>query len=214
MIEGLFYFPNFITQEAADKCIELVDNSNWDNVYNRRTQSYGYKYDLGYDRNRVSNDFINYIIENYRVEPIPPILKNYSFESGMVYGDLPQNIITEIHKFDQLIINEYIDGQGISSHIDDVNWFSNDISIISLLSPIIMKFNNIKDKSLSYELLLEPNSMMYLRDEARYDWTHSIPIRKFDVINGVKTKRQRRVSLTYRKMKFTEFELSRYAHKL
>lgn len=43
---------------------------------------------------------------------------------------------------------------------------------------------------------LEPRSLLILKDDARYQWKHGIAAGKSD--NGV--KRQRRVSLTFRKV--------------
>jgi alkylated DNA repair dioxygenase AlkB len=40
--------------------------------------------------------------------------------------------------------------------------------------------------------------LLILSGEARYDWTHEIPARKSDVINGARQPRTRRVSLTFR----------------
>ena len=39
--------------------------------------------------------------------------------------------------------------------------------------------------------------LLILSREARYDWTHEIPARKSDVIDGVRRARARRVSLTF-----------------
>lgn len=40
--------------------------------------------------------------------------------------------------------------------------------------------------------------LLILSGPARYDWTHEIPARKSDVINGARQPRRRRVSLTFR----------------
>jgi alkylated DNA repair dioxygenase AlkB len=45
---------------------------------------------------------------------------------------------------------------------------------------------------------LEPGSLLVLSGEARFAWTHGIAARRFDVIDGVRTARARRVSLTFR----------------
>lgn len=47
-------------------------------------------------------------------------------------------------------------------------------------------------------LVLAPRSLLILSGEARYDWTHEIPARKSDVIEGMRQPRARRVSLTFR----------------
>ena len=96
---------------------------------------------------------------------------------------------------DQVIINEYNPGQGISPHIDCIPCFGGVICSLSLLSPCIMDFKKGKDK---HQILLKPRSLLIMKDEARYEWKHSIASRKSDNINGTKTPRKRRVSMTFR----------------
>jgi alkylated DNA repair dioxygenase AlkB len=50
------------------------------------------------------------------------------------------------------------------------------------------------------DLLLEPCSLLVMKEEARYEWQHSIPARKSDKINGITIPRARRVSMTFRNM--------------
>jgi len=47
-------------------------------------------------------------------------------------------------------------------------------------------------------IILPPRSLLTLKGESRYDWTHEIPARKSDVIDGARMPRVRRVSLTFR----------------
>lgn len=49
-------------------------------------------------------------------------------------------------------------------------------------------------------ILLEPRSLILLSGEARYDWQHDIVARKADLYEVAKIQRQRRVSLTFRKV--------------
>lgn len=57
-------------------------------------------------------------------------------------------------------------------------------------------------------LLLEPNSLLVLKGESRYEWTHCIPERKHDIVTGGSSDRLvevrprgKRISLTFRKVK-------------
>ena len=43
-------------------------------------------------------------------------------------------------------------------------------------------------------------SLLVLSSEARYEWDHGIPTRKYDNYNNSKIFRGRRVSLTFRKV--------------
>jgi alkylated DNA repair dioxygenase AlkB len=61
----------------------------------------------------------------------------------------------------------------------------------------MMRFTNKRTKH-TIEHLLKRCSILLLTGAARYDWTHAIPARKTDVINGTTTPRGRRLSITFR----------------
>ena len=100
---------------------------------------------------------------------------------------------------DQVIINEYKPGQGISSHIDCEPCFKNTIVSLSLGSGCIMDFTNKSNKK-KIPVWLAPRSLVVLSGEARYKWLHGIAARKSDKWDGNEYERQRRVSLTFRKV--------------
>ena len=47
-------------------------------------------------------------------------------------------------------------------------------------------------------VLAGESRVLVLRGEARFDWTHGIPRRKQDTVDGVSFERQRRLSVTFR----------------
>jgi alkylated DNA repair dioxygenase AlkB len=59
---------------------------------------------------------------------------------------------------------------------------------------------DLKRKEEQVAILLEPCSLLLLRGEARYRWTHGIPRRQQDRIADGVLPRQRRVSITFRKV--------------
>ncbi|MFN3302056.1 MAG: alpha-ketoglutarate-dependent dioxygenase AlkB, partial [Patescibacteria group bacterium] len=98
---------------------------------------------------------------------------------------------------DQLIVNEYKQGQGIASHVDCEPCFGDTIISLSLGSTCIMEFTN-KETREKIEVLLEPRSLVVLKDDARYLWTHGITGKKADIFKGIKHERKTRISLTFR----------------
>ena len=100
---------------------------------------------------------------------------------------------------DQVIVNEYEPGQGITSHIDCEPCFEETVVSISLASDCIMDFTHqlTLDK---IPVLLERRSAVILKGESRHNWQHGIAMRKSDNIDGMAFKRSRRVSLTFRKV--------------
>jgi len=99
---------------------------------------------------------------------------------------------------DQVIVNEYFLGQGISLHIDCIPCFDDIICSLSLGSSAVIEFSKGESR---ISQLLEARSMLVLSSDARYAWQHGIAARKFDNYNGSKIARKRRESITFRKVK-------------
>lgn len=170
-IPGLTYIPDFITPDEESALIDNIDRQPWLTDLKRRVQHYGYKYD--YKARAVTDDAYLGTLPEW----IDPVAQKLPF------------------KPDQAIVNEYLPGQGISAHVDCVPCFDDMIASLSLGSGAIMQFTNGNEKQ---ELYLKPCSLIVLSGEARYKWTHAIPSRKSDVVDGFKLERGRRISLTFR----------------
>ncbi|UPT65181.1 MAG: alpha-ketoglutarate-dependent dioxygenase AlkB [Sphingobacteriales bacterium JAD_PAG50586_3] len=89
-------------------------------------------------------------------------------------------------------------GQGITPHIDCEPCFEDTLISISLGSYCVMDFGK-KLSSEKVPVLLAPRSIVILKGESRYTWTHGIAPRKTDVYHDMKIERRRRISLTFRK---------------
>lgn len=178
-ISGLTYIPDFISAQEQDFLLSQIDQQTWLTDLKRRVQHYGYKYD--YKARAVGNDA--------HLGPLPDWLLSISkrLHDDGIFPSVP----------DQAIVNEYLPGQGISAHIDCVPCFGDTIASLSLGSPCIMEFSNPKTGE-KKSITLEDRSLIVLSGPARYEWQHAISARKSDIINGVKTQRARRVSLTFR----------------
>jgi len=96
---------------------------------------------------------------------------------------------------DQVIANEYLEDQGIAAHIDRLT-FGEAVATVSLLEMWPMEFASPDGEKL--EVLLGIRSLAVMQGESRKTWTHAIPKRKSDMVGGLKQKRVRRVSLTFR----------------
>ena len=181
VIRGLRYIENYINEHQHDWALDWIDRQPWLHDLKRRVQHYGFKYD--YKARKVDRDM--------HIGKLPEWLKRLS-----------QKLHKDCHlpkMADQVIINEYKPGQGISSHIDCEPCFEDTIVSLSLGSGCVMNFTNKYDKT-KIPVWLAPRSLIVLSDEARYKWLHSIPARKSDEWAGHRYKRQRRVSLTFRKV--------------
>lgn len=178
-ISGLTYVPDFITSAEQDFLLSQIDQQSWLTDLKRRVQHYGYKY--AYKARTVDH--------NAYLGSLPGWLSSVSnkLHNDGIFPSVP----------DQVIVNEYLPGQGISAHIDCVPCFADTISSLSLASSCVMEFSNPKTGE-KKSIILEDRSLIALSGSARYEWQHAIPARKSDIINGIKTERSRRVSLTFR----------------
>ncbi len=180
-INGLTYIRNFVDRTTHDDLLRQVDASPWSDALKRRVQHYGYRYD--YKARQID--------ASMAVTPFPPWARLIA-DLLCVQGLAP-------HMPDQLIVNEYLPGQGISGHVDCVPCFTDTIISVSLGSACVMEFTHIKTRQVA-SVLLEQGSAVVLRAEARYGWKHGIRARKIDRIEGSTIERARRVSLTFRKV--------------
>ncbi len=98
---------------------------------------------------------------------------------------------------DQVIINQYLPGQGIRPH-KDRNYFENQICGVNLGSDCILRFTRNKEV---VDVEVPRRSVYIMQDDARSKWLHSMPPRKKDIVNGNIKFRDRRISITYRKIK-------------
>jgi alkylated DNA repair dioxygenase AlkB len=177
LIPGLTYLPDYITPQQEGQLIAAIDRKEWLEALRRRVQQYGYEY--------------NYRSRNLlKAENFPRWANNFS--DKLVRDEIYEN------RPDQLIVNEYDPGQGITDHIDHEEHFGEPIVSLSLGSAVVMQFKQARRKT--KELLLEPRSLVILSGDARQKWTHGIPSRKTDKIDGETYKRDRRISLTFRSL--------------
>lgn len=181
-IPGLVILPEFITCDEERELLaffERDDGAHWKNtVKARQVQHFGYEF--SYETRRCDEN-----------QPLPPI--------PFALDTLTKNIPTSIMDTpDQITVNEYKPGQGIAAHIDTHSAFTDAIASLSLDNEIVMEFRHPDGRLES--VLCQPRSLLVMTGASRYEWTHAIPPRLFDVIDGERVARKRRVSITFRKV--------------
>jgi alkylated DNA repair dioxygenase AlkB len=177
-VPGLAYLAGFVAESDEPRLIAAVDAEPWLTDLKRRVQHYGYRYD-------------------YKARKVDP---------AMYLGPLPawsqplaERLVADGHMAapDQLIVNEYEPGQGITPHVDCVPCFGPVVCSITLGSQCVMELTSL-EKLPATSLLLERRSLVVLAGPSRYKWRHAIPGRKSDKVADQELPRGRRVSLTFR----------------
>ncbi|MCL4879242.1 MAG: alpha-ketoglutarate-dependent dioxygenase AlkB [Anaerolineae bacterium] len=180
-ISGLHIIPEYLTEMHEKRLLSLVDAQPWMHDLRRRVQHYGYCYD--YRRRTIK--------KSMHLGDLPDWLLE------LAYRVQDDGFIREVP--DQVIVNEYLPGMGIAAHVDCAPCFGGTILSFSLGSRCVMDFTHVHTGA-EKSFLLEPRSLLILKDDARYDWKHGIAPRQTDFYNGEAIYRGRRISLTFRKV--------------
>ncbi|KAF5206302.1 Alkylated dna repair protein alkb-like protein [Thalictrum thalictroides] len=205
-IPGIYLLKDFVSSEEEEELLSAVDCRLWKNLAKRRVQHYGYEF--MYETRNVNTKHCLGELPSF----LSPILKKIS--------SFPNITDTGSIIIDQLTVNEYPPGVGLSPHIDTHSAFEGFIFSLSLAGPCIMEFRKYSKGSwlppaiqstvtrgenpevIRKALFLPPRSMLLLSGEARYAWHHYIPHHKGDAVRGDFIKRaSRRVSFTFRKVR-------------
>lgn len=178
MIPGLLCVHRWLDEDGQRQLAAGIDAAPWSSQLRRRVQHYGHRYDYG--------------SRGVHGAPAPPLprwamtLARRLHQDG--YFDRPP---------DQVIVNEYLPGQGISAHVDHIPSFGPAVASISLLSACVMEFSHPNDKT-RVPVRIEPGSLYVMIGPARFTWRHAIPARKTDPGPNGRVPRSRRVSVTLR----------------
>ena len=189
---GLEYHPDFLGASEEDELLAHIDDSEWLTDLSRRVMHFGYKYD--YTSRSLD--------ETARIGPLPEWLAQLSNMVREAASEEAKQSLDPHRPFEQAIINEYLPGQGIAPHIDR-DCFGPIVATVSLGSAINMDFR-CDSAGGEYVQRLMPRSLVLLHGDARFKWRHGIAKRHSDTWNDQRTKRQRRVSITFRTIADTE----------
>ena len=160
------------------RLIVFLETEKWssvtENPKSRKVIHYGHTY--AYNRSGLGEDpeIPEFLKDLVSAERINKFFADFKFEN-----------------MDQLIVNEYKVGQGISAHIDHPKQFGPVIICLSLGSNIEILF---KKGDTKIPIHIKMGSIYIMSGPARYEYTHSILPRKSDN----KIPRKDRISLTYR----------------
>ncbi|XP_041652260.1 alkylated DNA repair protein alkB homolog 8 [Cheilinus undulatus] len=206
--EGLTLVEDFVSVDEETLLLAAIDwsSTNDDNtaqkaLKHRKVKHFGFEF--RYDNNNVDKD-----------KPLP---------TGIPQECLPvlERCVSNRHintKPDQLTVNQYESGQGIPPHVDTHSAFEDTILSLSLGAQTVMEFRHPDGRLVP--IVLPPRSLLVMKGESRYLWTHGITPRKYDMVpafdpqfpplttteigthsNLTLSKRGTRTSFTFRKIR-------------
>jgi len=176
-VPGLRYVAGWLDDAAQARLLADIDTARWSGELRRRVQHYGRRYDYG-SRTVAGTD------------PAPPLP-----DWAVVLADRLCRDGWLERRADQVIVNEYLPGQGISAHVDCVPCFGPSVAAVSLGSAYTMDFT---DRNSRVPVRLALGSLCVMTGPARYTWRHAIAARKSDMTPEGRVPRGRRVSVTFR----------------
>src|SRR5216683_4505589 len=161
VIEGMTYVSDFLSSSEQGVVLREIDLQPWQNDLKRQVQHYGYRYD--YKARRVDPSMY--------LGPLPP------FAMPVASKLIERSLVPRLP--DQLIVNEYLPGQGITAHVDCEPCFGETIAMVSLGWAYEMEFIHSQTRDVR-PILLAPGSVLVISGEARYRWLHQIRARRTD----------------------------------
>ena len=180
---GLYYFCEFLDDDAQKALIARIDTKPWRTDLERRVQHYGWRYD--YRTRTVTSDM--------DLGPLPDWV-----------ADVASRLYAETKLFervpDQAIVNEYRPGQGIALHADR-QCFGDTVATLSLGDDWEMRLRPVKGIAKEgRRIMLVHGSVLILTADSRWRWMHGIDKRRTEVSRVGQRERQRRLSVTFRTM--------------
>lgn len=164
----VYYIPDFINNDEEKEIINKVNSvplPKWTQLSNRRLQNWG---GLPHPKGMIA-------------EELPQWLQRYVNRVENL------DIFDEQHKPNHVLINEYKPGQGIMPHFDGPLFYPT-ITTISCGSHALLEFCKKQDSDSQTEssqarstkskkgfsILVEPRSLLVLKDLMYHDFQHSI----------------------------------------
>lgn len=159
-ISGLIYRPNWIDAEAEEFLLQKIQEGNWESSLQRRVQQFGPRYN--YTTRKVDAACLD----------IPDWIKFLNLSDWFEKDP------------EQIIVNEYEIGQGITKHVD-AKVFGPIIASLSLLSDTHLTMGQYRGDEI--KIPLERRSLVIMTGKARSEWYHYIaPVK------------EKRISITFR----------------
>ena len=194
-IPGLEYYPDFLSAADQLELLRIIDSNPWKSFIAKRQQFYG-------------DIYFHTSFKHKEAQPEGDDLVGLDMQFMTTLKEKCENFFGSDGWPSQVLVNEYRNNMGIASHFEDFDAFGDIILTISLNNPLYMtlkkpveRTNECSDYLDVQKVLLEPGSLLVMKDVARNEYRHGIGASKWVDWKGQRIKRDdsyRRVSLTVR----------------
>ncbi len=180
-IKGLYYVENFLSDEILQQLEQWMKKIRksfkpihpCNGGHSRKIISFGWYPTDCYDR----------LVEGEKVPDVFEILVDVDHLKSKIPEIIHSPDYRNHFHVDQVVIAKYDSDQGMSSHIDNTNWYGGCILCLSIGSKkeSILRFTDghqSGDENFRFDLKLARNSLYILTDEARFKYSHAILPRK------------------------------------
>lgn len=175
-VPGFRMVSDYISREQEAELLTHIDRGPWETDFRRRIQQYGLGYSGELGRKATW------------IRDLPKWLLPLA---ARVQSDAPLERFPE-----NAVINEYVPPLGIGPHRDYLD-FGPTIACVSLGSDIVLDFTHPHTRA-RVPVVVPGRSLWVITGPARLEWEHGIAARLSDIIEGVRVRRERRVSITFR----------------
>ena len=175
-IPGLGVVEDAIDAAEELRLLRVIELAPWSDELRRRVQHYGWRYDY---QGRAA---------------AAPLGALPEWAAALAERLAAEGTFLRVP--DQVIVNEYLPGQGIAAHSDSAA-FGEVVASLSLGSAVTMTLTPSGGGD-AREVRLARRSLLVLAGKSRSHFKHGIPPRKSDDVAGVRVPRERRVSVTFR----------------
>lgn len=185
-VRGLHILPDVLTAEEEGVILKFIGEQKWAPLTikvdtGRLVQQYGFRF-----------DYHSYGV----VKDVPEIPDQLSTLIKKLISQCEALKIPVVSEFNQIIVNRYLPGEGISPHVD---WkgFGPIVASFTLGSAAVVEF---KKNGVLVETYPPGRSLYIMSGDARTAWTHSMPAREEDTVDGKVVLRDVRISITIRQV--------------
>lgn len=166
---GLYYLPEILTDQLQNELLNWIKSDKIQQKFVPAFGKYGrvvcqFGWDYQYSSRSVKRS----------KNPIPDILKKSVIEIADYFLEPDEDEDEEDYYFNQVIINEYKEGELITAHTD-LYKFGDNICCFTLNTPATMVFRRKKGNGPDkLEIVVKPGSAYLMSGESRSNYTHEM----------------------------------------